>query len=426
MKFALLGLGTVGQGILEIYFNRKEILRRQHGLHLELAGIFDRSWQKKQNLFRELKGCEFAYTNFYEMLEQVDADVVIEVTGNVDQAFEWIKAALSKRKHVITANKALLAKHGNELFALAKKVNRHLLFESAVGGALPVIKTSQNLFAMDPCIAVYGILNTTSNFILSAMMSGLSFAAALKNAQKQGYAEADPSFDIEGHDAAQKIILLSSILFNRTIDATGMAIEGITHIELEDLKMIRQMGYYLRPIASAQKEGDTFTANVRNYLVKEDHLFASISQSRNAVCFLSRYAKKTILMGEGAGAQPTASAVMSDLFYLSQIKEVAVENRFTEEYPISPEEQEKKELHFYVRISMSETDQVAEIEDILPKNLKVPISRLIKNKNSETAQLNIIILTGLCTEKHLRERIEQIAQSYPLTKAIYPLIPTHL
>lgn len=309
IKIALLGCGTVGTQVARLLRENKELLSARAGAELELIGICvaNLDAQRDPAIDRSL-----LTTNAYDLIEQ--ADIVIELIGGVDLPRALIRHALESGASVVTGNKALLAEHGPELYDLAKAKNVDLYYEAAVAGAVPVVYAVRESLAGDSIKAIKGILNGTTNYILDEMTTkGLTFDAVLASAQELGYAEADPTADIEGLDAAAKIAILASLAFHKRVSLADVDVEGITSITAEDIVAAKKNGYVIKLVATAAQTDGKVEVRVAPSLVPACHPLASIAGSFNAVVIEAESADRLMFYGRGAGGAPTASAVLSDV-----------------------------------------------------------------------------------------------------------------
>ncbi|MBQ3920551.1 MAG: homoserine dehydrogenase, partial [Oscillospiraceae bacterium] len=307
-KFAVLGHGVVGSGTVELFLMNKELIKERQGIDLELGYILD---------IRDFPGLPYSdkFTkNIDDILNDADVKVVAEVMGGVHPAFEFVKSCLEKGKSVCTSNKELVAKKGAELLRTAKEHNCNFMFEASTGGAIPVLRPMHTCLAGNEITAVAGILNGTTNFILTKMIEeNMSFDDALKTAQANGYAEKDPTADVEGHDACRKICILSSLAFGRHVYPDWIYCEGITGITLEDAEYAAAAGYAVKLIGSASRVGDKILPMVAPRFVPASCQLHNVSDVFNAIMVYGNGFDEVMFYGKGAGKLPTASAVLGDV-----------------------------------------------------------------------------------------------------------------
>ena len=317
IKIGIVGLGSVGQGVLQILEENLDSIENKINTKIKITGITAKNKNKK----RDIKIDNYPwFDNPIELTQNPEVDVLIELVGGEDGiALKVVETALKEKKHVITANKALIAKHGNHLINLAEKNNVKILFEAAVAGAIPIIKTLKESTASNSISAIYGILNGTCNYILTSMeRDGVNFNTALKSAQDLGFAESDPTFDIEGYDTAHKLAILSSIAYSKEINFMDIDVQGITKIELDDILAAKDYGYKIKLLGVSKKQNNGEVIQVvRPTLLPMDSNLAMVEMEKNAIFIRGNFFSELMLMGPGAGRLPTASSVMSDLFDLA-------------------------------------------------------------------------------------------------------------
>lgn len=305
VKIGLLGCGTVGSGVVELL--NKESCHRS-GLSIEK--ILVRNLNKHTH---RPYGCKL--TNRFEDILKSDIDIVVEVMGGIDPAYFYVKQSLLQGRHVVTANKDLIAKFGNELQKVAQQNGVRLLFEASVGGGIPLIKPLRDSLSVNNISEIRGIVNGTTNFILSNMSSsGMSYEAALKEAQGCGYAESNPEADVMGFDAARKLAILSSIAFQSNVNYEDIYIEGIDNISADDISLAKYLGYSIKLLALSQKSPKGVMARVAPVLLKNADPLAGVSDVYNAIIIKGDAVGDVLFFGQGAGKLPTASAVVGDIF----------------------------------------------------------------------------------------------------------------
>ncbi len=307
IQIAIMGLGTVGTGVAKVVAENARQIERKLGEPLQVKTILVRHF--KDGPYRQLM------TDDFTRIEEDDAiRVVVETIGGVEAAYEYTKRALNAGKHVVTANKQLVAEKGCELLALAKKRGVNYLFEASVGGGIPVLHPLTQCMAANRIDEVYGILNGTTNYILTRMVrAGATFADALREAQEKGYAEADPTADVEGIDAGRKICILADLAFGRQVDPAAVPMEGISQLSLDDVRIAQRAGYRIKLLGRALRLGSGRTAYVAPHLVPEDHPLANVEDVFNAVVVKGNATGEVMFYGRGAGEMPTASACVADV-----------------------------------------------------------------------------------------------------------------
>ena len=307
IQIAIMGLGTVGTGVAKVVAENSRQIERKLGEPLQVKRVLVRHF--KDGPYRQLMTDDFT-----KIEEDDDIRVVVETIGGVDAAYEYTKRALMAGKHVVTANKQLVAEKGCELLALARCKNVNYLFEASVGGGIPVLHPLTQCMAANRVDEVYGILNGTTNYILTRMVrTGASFADALKEAQEKGYAEADPTADVEGIDAGRKTCILADLAFGSQVDPDRVPMEGISKLSLEDVKIAERGGYRIKLLGRAVRLSNGRSAYVSPHLIPEDHPLANVEDVFNAVMVRGNATGDVMFYGRGAGEMPTASACVSDV-----------------------------------------------------------------------------------------------------------------
>ncbi|MGI6124752.1 MAG: homoserine dehydrogenase, partial [Acetivibrionales bacterium] len=316
VNIGIIGLGTVGTGVARILLEQKELLTTRSTLSFNLKTIAELDWNKDRNLDLSQVNCT---TDVDELLNDPEINIVVETIGGYEPAFTFISKALKNRKHVVTANKALIATKGMELYKIAQENGVDFLFEASVGGGIPIIKGLREGLVANRFESIYGILNGTTNYILTKMhRDGLEFDEALKGAQEKGFAEANPTLDISGGDAAHKLTILSSIASNSFIPFDKIYMEGITGITKMDITFAQSFGMTIKLLAIYRAYKDGLDLRVHPTLINNSHLLAAVSNELNAIFVKGDFVGDTMFYGPGAGERPTASAIISDIVDLSR------------------------------------------------------------------------------------------------------------
>lgn len=311
LNIGLLGLGVVGIGIVQILEERKDYLEKFIKKEINISKILVKDIEKIRDIEIDRRKLT---TDIHEIIEDNSIDVIIEVMGGLDKPYEYIKEALSRGKNVITANKAVVAKHLEELTDLARKNNRLFLYEASVGGGIPIIKPLQEQININEIQEIRGILNGTSNYILTRMVTDdLSFKEALEISQNLGYAEADPTDDIEGYDTRRKLRILSTIAFKDRINEDNISCYGINSINFKDIKNIKNMNCTIKLLGTAVLNNNKYYASVEPVILSQDSYLGKVDNAKNLVSFIGDMVGELRFFGEGAGRFPTANAVLSDL-----------------------------------------------------------------------------------------------------------------
>lgn len=308
IKIAILGYGTIGSGVVEVLHTNSESIAKRAGDEIEVKYILD---------LRDFPGdpMEDKVIHDYEVIaNDPEIQVVVEAMGGVEPAYTFVKRALLAGKNVTTSNKALVAKHGAELIAIAKEQSINFLFEASVGGGIPIIRPLNSSLTADEIEEITGILNGTTNYILSKMtFEGLEFEDVLKDAQSRGYAEADPTADVEGYDACRKIAILTSLVCGQQVDFEDIYTEGISKITADDIKYAQAMGLVIKLLATSRKTKEGYCAMVAPFMLSQQHPLYSVNDVFNAIFVHGNVLGDAMFYGSGAGKLPTASAVVADI-----------------------------------------------------------------------------------------------------------------
>lgn len=415
IKVGLAGFGNVGKGTYDILERNHSLIRQRAGAPISVKRVTVRNVDRVKLLVDE----DVIVTNdWHDLVNDPEVNVVVEAMGGIEPAKSLILAAIDAGKHVVTANKALLAEHGNEIFSAAQAKGVNVAFEAAVAGSIPIVKALREGLAANRVSSIAGIINGTCNFILSTMRdTGRSFDDVLKEAQRLGYAEADPTFDIEGIDSAHKLMLLSAIAFGVPVDMSKVHIEGITHLEAKDIKFAEELGYRIKLLGITKYTDYGIELRVHPALVPTRRLLANVEGAMNAVVVKGDAAESSLYYGKGAGSEPTGSAVVADLIDIARTAEVAVSER--PRMPTTthnPKAQSFADFgdtvcSYYLRIPVEDKPGVlAEIARILADN-KISIESLIqKEAPLEDASTEIILLTHSTREADIQRAIRTMQQ----------------
>jgi homoserine dehydrogenase len=420
IQVGLLGLGTVGSGTFQVLARNQEEISRRAGRRIEVKAVSRRDVAAAVAVVGE--GVKVV-ADPMDIVRDPDIDIVVELIGGTTVAKELVLAAIAAGKHVVTANKALLALHGNEVFAAAQARGVMVAFEAAVAGGIPIIKTLRESLAGNRIEWVAGIINGTTNFILSEMRGkGLSFEAVLKEAQRLGYAEADPSFDVEGVDAAHKLTLLSSIAFGVPVQFDKAHIEGITKLQAIDIKYAEQLGYRIKLLGITRRRDELGGIELRVHptLIPAGRLIANVEGAMNAVMVQADAAGTTLYYGKGAGAEPTASSVVADLVDVTRLATADPDHRVphlafqpdqVQGIPVLPMSGVRSSYYLRLRVA-DETGVLSRITTILAEN-DISIDAVLQRESLEgERQTDLIILTHTTVEERM-DRAQEFMQSLP-------------
>lgn len=401
IKIALLGFGTVSQGTFNLLQDNADLITNRSGVTIEISKIFVRNLDKYSHI--KLPSSAQYVTNIDDVINDETIDIVVELMGGTTFAKECVEAALKHGKSVVTANKDLLAEAGPYLFDLAYKNKVDLRFEASVLGGIPIIRTLYDSLGGNRITELVGIMNGTTNFILSKMTDeGLSYGDVLKEAQDLGYAEADPTADVEGLDAARKLAILASISFNRRIFFEDVTVEGITKIDTEDISFGKEFGYNIKLIGIAKETTKGLSLNVYPAFVPLTHPLASVRGSYNAIYIKGNGIDDAMFYGRGAGSLPTGSSVVSDIMEVAQNAAFESTGRFKPFYfdqknIYSPG---KIQSSYYMRLAVdNKTGVLAKIATKLAEQKISVLSIVQRNKDPETAVLAIV--TSKCPHSYI-------------------------
>ena len=409
----LLGLGTVGGGTLTVLRRNAEEITRRAGREIRVVRAAVRNLDKAKQLAGDLP----LSTNPFDVVDDPDIDIVVELIGGLEPARELVMQAIANGKHVVTANKHLVAKHGNEIFAAAQAKGVMVAFEAAVAGGIPIIKAVREGLTANRIEWLAGIINGTSNFILTEMRDkGAAFADVLKQAQDLGYAEADPTFDIEGIDAAHKLTILSAIAFGIPMQFDRAYTEGISKLTREDVKYAEELGYRIKLLGIARRAQNGIELRVHPTLIPERRLIANVDGAMNAVLVKGDAVGPTLYYGAGAGSEPTASAVVADLVDVTRLHTADPHHRVPHlafqpdqlaNTPILPMDEVR--TAYYLRLRAFDRPGVlADITRILADS-QISIDAMIQKEPGEgEEQVNIILLTHVTVEKNVNAAIARI------------------
>ncbi|WP_430601018.1 homoserine dehydrogenase [Enterococcus sp. AZ089] len=328
LNIGLLGMGVVGTGVCQVLAEQKEAILARTGVSVQITKALASPYEDKSALAAQYG---FALTNeANELFEDETIDVIVELIGKIDPAKAFISAALENKKHVVTANKDLIATHGPELLAIAEKAGVSLYYEASVGGGIPILRTLSTHYLPDTITGIFGIVNGTTNYMLTKMTEdGLTYEDALSQAQVKGFAESDPSNDVDGIDAAYKMVILTKFAFGKTIDVADVATKGIRGLAVEDIKQAQAFGYEVKLIGAAQKTDDgSLTVSVGPVLVPKNHALATIQNEFNGIFIKSDGIDQSMVYGPGAGSRPTATSVVADLTVLAKNKTFGIVEPF--------------------------------------------------------------------------------------------------
>ena len=411
VKIALLGLGNVGKGVLSIIRENKEQIVKRSGYEVEIAKILVRDVKKDRGV--EVP-TEILTTSYEEILNDNEIKIVVEVMGGIEPAKEYIIKAMEAKKQIVTANKMLLATCGDEVFEKADEMGVSFQYEASVAGGIPIINGISESLTANKINTLYGIINGTTNYILSKMeLENLNFEDVLKEAQDKGYAEADPTSDIEGYDAQYKLVILSSLAFGTKIKSEHVYREGITKINSIDMEYASSFGMVIKLLAIAKEENGELELRVHPTMIPETHPLANVYDSFNAVFINGNAVGDMMFYGRGAGSLPTGSAVVSDIIWILR-NNVEVENMQpvvkNNLWEMNIKDLKDIESRYYLRITVSDKPGVlGQITTIFGAN-KVSLKSVIQKglKQEENIDVTLVLITHSTTEGLIMDSIERL------------------
>ena len=424
IQVGLLGIGTVGRGTFEVLQRNQEEIQRRAGRGIEISMVADLDTARAQSV---VGSAAKVVADAREVIANPDIDIVIELIGGYGIARQLVMAAIEAGKHVVTANKALLAVHGTEIFEAARRKGVMVAFEAAVAGGIPIIKALREGLTANRIQWIAGIINGTTNFILSEMRDkGLPFDEVLKQAQALGYAEADPTFDIEGVDAAHKATIMSAIAFGIAVQFDKAYVEGITRLEAQDIRYAEQLGYRIKLLGIAKRVASGVELRVHPCLVPSKRLIANVEGAMNAVMVQADAVGTTLYYGKGAGSEPTASAVIADLVDitrlhtadpLNRVPHLAFQPDAISDVKVLPMAEVVTSYYLRLRVA-DEAGVLARVTGILAES-GISIEAVLQRAAGEGEnQTDLIILTHDCVESRMNAAMAQMQQ---LTTVLAPI-----
>lgn len=407
VRVGLVGTGTVGGGCLDILRNHKEEFKRHFGVEIELVRVCSR----KSNVAEAYGLGDIFTTDFHDVVNDPEIDLVIELIGGTAIAKEVVMGALQNGKSVVTANKALMATDGEEIMGLAAEKDVEIAFEASVGGAIPIIVPLKHSLIANRIDSIMGIVNGTTNYMLTRMdEDGMGYEDVLREAQAKGYAEADPTADVDGFDAAAKIAILASIAFNSRVTMSQVYAEGIRRISPVDLAMAHEMGYTVKLLAHAYRTDAGIDVRVHPTMIPESHQLATVNGVFNAIYTVGDAAGESMFFGEGAGAGPAASAVMGDVLEVARHLQMGIKPivgcTCTDELPILSIEDLKTK--YYIRFVVADRSGVlAAAADIFAK-YDVSVKTVTQRGNAARDDVDLVFVTHTAEERNVRKAIDDI------------------
>jgi len=413
VNVGVLGFGTVGTGMVEILINNRQLIEDRVGAEIVLKKIADLDIDSDRGVKIDPT---VLTTDAMEIVNDPEIDVVVELIGGCDQAMEYVLMAMERGKHVVTANKALIAEHGKQLFETAEQYNVDIAFEASVAGGIPIIRAVREGLSANQIKAVLAILNGTSNYVLTRMTEeGLSFSEALSIAKRLGYAEADPTLDIDGSDAAHKLAIIISLAFGRPFNYEDIYKEGIDSVSPEDIGFAGEFGYCLKLLAIAREADGRIEARVHPAFVPLDHILANVNEAYNAIYVEGDFAGPTLFYGLGAGRRPTGSAVVSDLLDIVRNQIKGITRRVSplsfacspeKELSLKPMDQVITE-HYFRFSAVDRPGVLSKISGILGQN-NISIASVIQKGRETHGSVPVVMLTHEAREDDVRKSLALI------------------
>lgn len=414
LNVGIVGLGTVGGGTYTVLTRNADEMSRRTGVDIRVTQVAD----KNVDLVKSLVSGDTGITDdAFALVSNPNVDVVVELIGGCTIAKELVLKAIENKKHVVTANKALIALHGNEIFSAAQKQGVMVAYEAAVAGGIPIIKALREGLSANRIEWVAGIINGTTNFILTEMREkGLAYQDVIGEAQRLGYAEADPTFDVEGIDAAHKLVIMSAIAFGIPLKFDEVYTEGITQLTQSDIKYAEELGYIVKLLGITKRTDKGIELRVHPTLIPEKRLVANVDGAMNAVVVQGDAVGPTLYYGAGAGAEPTASAVVADLVDIARLKDATETQRTpslgyqpgqTQDIAVLPIEEITSA--YYLRMRATDKPGVIAAATKILGDKSISIDAMIqKEPSAGTAEADIVILTHETVEKNMNAAIAEI------------------
>ncbi len=416
IKVGLIGFGTIGAGVVKLFQNSSKLINKKAGINVELVKICDIDLKTD----RGIKVSKDILTkNASDIINNPDIDIVIELIGGYHPAFDFVMKAMSNKKHIVTANKAMISKYWDKLLSASRDNKVEIMAEGSVGGGIPILRAIDKGLAANRIEKIIGILNGTCNYILTKMtLEKISFNVALKEAQAKGFAEADPYLDISGLDSMHKIIVLSNLSFGVIVKEKDVYVEGIKNVDSMDIQFADELGYVMKLLAIATLEKQGLNVRVHPVLVSKNNLIASVNYEYNAIYVKGDAVGSTMFYGKGAGQMPTASAVLSDVIYIA--RNIANEKKYIpgnnkkEDIKICSIENIKSK--YYIRFNVVDKAGVlAKISGVLGKN-NISIESVIQKSRHSHLKVPVVIMTYEAIEENFIKAIKKIDSMKDIVK----------
>ena len=414
IKVGIIGFGTIGSGVVKILASSRDLIRQRLGAEVEVIKIADLDITSDRGV--EVNS-SLLTTDAKEVIDNPDVDVVVELMGGYEPARSFMLQAIAGGKHVVTANKALIAKHGDEIFAAVEDQQVSIGFEAAVAGAIPIIRLIREAFVANGIITIEGIVNGTANYILSKMSDEqCDFDVALKEAQEKGFAEADPTFDIEGIDSAHKISILTRLAYGTPVNCDDITVQGISGITIDDIECAREFGYRIKLLALSKFNGKSVDIRVHPAMIPQSHPMANVNGVLNAVRVCDNLMEENVLIGHGAGSLPTGSAVVADVVEIARDILAGTKDRVPAQSFLKNEMRsiplmniDEIESEYFLRFSVLDNPGVlSRISGILGSHSIGILSVIQKGRCDQGTGVPLIMMTHCASEKNVQLALKEI------------------
>ncbi len=414
IKVGIIGFGTIGSGVVKILASSRDLIRQRLGAEVEVVKIADLDITSDRGV--EVNS-GLLTTDAKEVIDNPDVDVVVELMGGYEPARSFMLQAIAGGKHVVTANKALIAKHGDEIFAAVEDQQVSIGFEAAVAGAIPIIRLIREAFVANGIITIEGIVNGTANYILSKMSDEqCDFDVALKEAQEKGFAEADPTFDIEGIDSAHKISILTRLAYGTPVNCDDITVQGISGITIDDIECAREFGYRIKLLAISKFNGKSVDIRVHPAMIPQSHPMANVNGVLNAVRVCDNLMEENVLIGHGAGSLPTGSAVVADIVGIARDILAGTKDRVPAQSFLKNEMRsiplmniDEIESEYFLRFSVLDNPGVlSRISGILGSHSIGILSVIQKGRCDQGTGVPLIMMTHCASEKNVQLALKEI------------------
>ena len=410
IQIGLCGLGTVGSGVVQILQDHQEQIRYKLGCEVEVAKVLVKNKEKKREY---IKDASILTTEAADITDNPEIDIVVEVMGGMEDTYQLMERSIRNRKHIVTANKDLMAEHGEKLFALSQEYDTDIYYEASVAGGIPILRSLSDGLASDKIEKVMGIVNGTTNFILTKMTDeNLSFETVLKEAQELGFAEADPTSDVEGLDAARKMTLLANLAFKMPVAYSDVQVAGITSVSQEDIEFAGKLGYIVKLIGIAAIDEGKVEVSVEPTLLPEAHPLAQVKNEFNAVYVYGHAVGETMFYGPGAGGLPTATAVVSDLMEVIKNIRLGVSGKayVQPQYKTALKDNTEKHAKYFIRVEAEDQTGAFHAVTNVFAGQNVSFAKILQLPHSKSKTAEVVMVTHKHSKQQIENSIQQLEQ----------------